>query len=59
MTFHQYLQQKRYSRATVNRYDNYSERFLGWLTNEGLPASSFTYTDLLQFMQHCNNSSTA
>jgi len=52
MNFTSYLQQKRYSDATVNHYTDYIEKFLTWLTAESIDAAAFTYSDLLSFMQH-------
>ena len=52
MTFTEYLQQKRYSAVTVDRYSIYSKRFLNWLADEELKAEEFTYTDLLEFMRY-------
>ncbi|OQP67674.1 tyrosine-type recombinase/integrase [Niastella populi] len=53
MTFTEYLQQKRYSEITVNRYTGYIERFLAWLNAENIDAALFTYNELLSFMGHC------
>jgi integrase/recombinase XerD len=53
MTFTEYLQQKRYSKITVHHYNVYIQKFLTWLTNEELKAETFIYTDLLEFMRHC------
>lgn len=54
MTFTEYLQQKRCSAVTVDRYTIYSERFLKWLSDEQLKAEEFTYSDLLEFMRYCH-----
>jgi len=53
MTFTEYLQQKKYSVVTVDRYSIYIKRFLTWLQEEELKAEEFTYTDLLGFMRCC------
>lgn len=58
MTFTEYLQQKKYSPVTVDRYTLYSKRFLTWLQEEELGAETFTYTDLLEFMRYCQNMGT-
>jgi site-specific recombinase XerD len=55
MTFTEYLQQKKYSPVTVNSYNVYIQKFLTWLNDEELQAETFTYTDLLEFMRHCQN----
>jgi site-specific recombinase XerD len=55
MTFTEYLQQKKYSPVTVDRYSIYSKRFLTWLAQEELLGEAFTYTDLLEFMRYCQN----
>jgi site-specific recombinase XerD len=58
MTFIQYLQQKKYSAVTVDRYSIYSKRFLTWLAQEELQPEAFTYTDLLEFMRYCQSNGT-
>lgn len=55
MNFIQYLQQKKYSPVTIDRYIIYIKRFLTWLDDEELKAETFTYTDLLEFMRYCNS----
>lgn len=57
MNFEKYLQQKRYSDATINRYSHAIQPFLDWLHSEGLEAAAFTYNDLLDFMRHCRRRS--
>ena len=53
MNFIQYLQNKKYSVVTVDRYSIYIKRFLTWLVDEELQAEGFIYTDLLEFMRYC------
>lgn len=53
MTFTEYLQQKKYSPATVDRYAGYIKRFLTWLATEDISDETFTYNDLLEFMRYC------
>ena len=55
MNFTEYLQQKKYSPVTVDRYSIYIKRFLTWLADEELLAEAFTYSDLLEFMRYCQN----
>lgn len=55
MTFTAYLQAKQFTRATINSYCKYMERFLGWLAQEGLQEESFNYSDVLDFMRHCQS----
>ena len=55
MTFNAYLQAKQFTRATMNSYCKYMERFLGWLAQEELQAESFSYSDVLDFMRHCQS----
>jgi site-specific recombinase XerD len=52
MNFEQYLESKRYSPATVNRYKLYGEVFTDWLLQEQLDGGGATYNDLIAFMQH-------
>lgn len=54
MTFTEYLQQKKLAASTVNTYTKSIQKFLFWLSDEGLQAESFTYTDLLEFMRYCH-----
>ncbi|MEJ7831071.1 MAG: tyrosine-type recombinase/integrase [Segetibacter sp.] len=58
MNFTEYLQQKKYSPVTVDRYSIYSKGFLTWLKDEELQAEVFTYTDLLAFMRYCQEMGT-
>lgn len=58
MTFTQYLQHKKYSPVTVDRYTIYIKRFLTWLSDEELKEANFTYTDLLEFMRYCQRMGT-
>jgi site-specific recombinase XerD len=55
MTFTEYLQQKQYSKATVNRYTEGIGNFLNWLKDEDLKCEEFTYTELLDFMRYCHS----
>jgi len=52
MNFTSYLQHKRYSRLTVERYTDYIDRFLTYVQKANIDAAGFTYNDLLAFMQH-------
>lgn len=54
MNFTNYLQQKRYSNATIDHYTDYIEKFLTWLQKENIDATVFTYNDLLSFMRYAN-----
>jgi len=51
MTFTNYLQQQRFSMATVNTYNKQLECFTQWLTDEQLSQSDMTYTELLDFIR--------
>jgi site-specific recombinase XerD len=53
MNFTTYLESKNFSLRTVQHYTKYIQRFLTWLDQEDLKAEDFTYTDLLEFMRHC------
>src|SRR5579863_995005 len=55
MTFRQYLEQKRFSEATVNSYASYVQCFTGWLVTEQLEPGAFTYSELLDFIRHLQN----
>lgn len=54
MNFTEYLEQKKYSAATVNRYTEGIGNFLNWQKQEQINEGKFTYTELLAFMQHCH-----
>ena len=54
MNFTQYLEVKKLSKRTVQHYCKYIQNFLTWLNHEDLKAEDFTYSDLLSFMQYCN-----
>ena len=51
--FKEYLQSKKLSPTTVTTYNNYIQKFITWLAAENLTPESFTYNDLLAYMQHC------
>lgn len=53
MTFTQYLESKKLSGRTVHHYSTYIQQFLTWLDRENLKAEDYSYTDLLEFMRHC------
>lgn len=55
MTFIEYLQHKKYSPATVDRYSESVERFLTWLNTESIAAAAFNYNQLLSFMQQASD----
>jgi integrase/recombinase XerD len=52
MTFKDYLEQKRFTPATVNSYTIYIRTFTDWLTAEQLDGGAFTYNELLDFIQY-------
>ena len=52
MNFEQYLQAKRYSRATIKSYRLYEEVFTNWLGGEQLTGEQATYNDVIAFMRH-------
>jgi len=52
MTFKDYLEQKRFTTATVNSYTIYIRTFTDWLAAEQLDAGAFTYNELLDFIQY-------
>ena len=52
MTFKDYLEQKRFTPATVNSYTIYIRTFTDWLAAEQLDAGAFTYNELLDFIQY-------
>lgn len=57
MTFTEYLQQKKYSPATVNSYAKYISYFTNWLSSENITAAAINYTELLDFIRHLQTSS--
>jgi len=52
MTFKDYLEQKRFTEATVNSYTIYIRTFTDWLAAEQLDGGAFTYNELLDFIQY-------
>jgi site-specific recombinase XerD len=52
MNFEQYLQAKRYSRATIKSYQLYEQVFTNWLGQEQLTGEQATYNDVIAFMSH-------
>jgi integrase/recombinase XerD len=52
MTFNHYLEQKRFTPATVNSYTIYIRTFTDWLAAEQLDGGAFTYNELLDFIQY-------
>jgi site-specific recombinase XerD len=54
MNFTQYLEAKKLSLRTVQHYTKYIQQFLTWLKEEDIRQEDFTYSDLLTFMQYCN-----
>ena len=54
MTFSEYLQQRKLSPVTVDRYTIYIKRFLGWLKDEDISNETFSYSDILEFMRYCH-----
>ena len=58
MNFRAYLQQCKYSPATIDTYGIYSKRFLSWLKDEDISDEAFTYNDLLGFMRYCHGRKT-
>jgi site-specific recombinase XerD len=55
MTFTEYLQQKKYSEATISRYSKGIQQFLNWLDEEQINPGDFTYNELLDFMRYCHS----
>ena len=51
MTFKHYLEDKRYSTPTINRYELYATLFTRWLQQEQLTGQQATYSDVLAFMR--------
>ena len=52
MTFEQYLQDKRYSAVTINRYRLQEKVFTEWLDQEQIGGEQATYNDVIAFMLH-------
>jgi site-specific recombinase XerD len=53
MNFTDYLASKKLSPATIHTYSKYSQKFITWLAADNLQPGSFTYSDLLAYMQYC------
>ena len=54
MTFEQYLQEKRYSPATIHHYRLYADLFTDWLSQEQLTGEHASYNDVIAFMRYLN-----
>ena len=54
MNYTDYLQVKKLSPSTIHTYDKYSQKFITWLAADNLTAQTFTYSDLLAYMQYCS-----
>lgn len=54
MSFTAYLENKNYSKATVNQYSKGIHKFLAWLHEEDIQPEVFTYNELLDFMRYCH-----
>lgn len=52
MSFIMHLQARKLSDKTIKTYVKYQQFFTDWLLAEGISADTFTYNDLLTFMQH-------
>jgi integrase/recombinase XerD len=52
MNFEQYLQDKRYSPVTINRYRLDAALFTDWLNGEQLTGEQATYNDVIAFMRN-------
>jgi site-specific recombinase XerD len=52
MTFEQYLQNKRYSAVTINRYRLQEKVFTEWLDQEQITGEQASYNDVIAFMRH-------
>jgi integrase/recombinase XerD len=52
MTFEEYLQAKRYSASTINRYRLDEKIFTDWLSQEQLSGDDATYNDVIAFMRY-------
>ena len=54
MSFTNYLQSRKLRPSTVATYDAYTQKFITWLDSENLSPATFTYNDLLAYMQYCD-----
>lgn len=52
MNFSEYLQQKKYTPATIRTYEKYLGIFIQWLATADISAATFTYNDLLDCMRY-------
>lgn len=52
MSFTIYLQQRKYSPATIKTYEKYLDYFMQWLTRENLDAALLNYNELLDYIQY-------
>lgn len=54
MNYTDYLQVKKLSPSTIHTYNKYSQKFISWLEADNLQPQTFTYNDLLAYMQYCS-----
>jgi site-specific recombinase XerD len=54
MNYTDYLASKKLSPSTIHTYSKYSQKFTSWLAADNLTAQTFTYSDLLAYMQYCS-----
>jgi site-specific recombinase XerD len=54
MNYTDYLQAKKLSPSTIHTYDKYSHKFITWLVTDNSGPDTFTYSDLLAYMQYCS-----
>jgi site-specific recombinase XerD len=54
MNYTDYLQAKKLSPSTIHTYGKYSQKFITWLAADNLTPDTFTYNDLLAYMQYCS-----
>ena len=53
--FREYLQERRFTKNTIQPYVNYASYFLDWLEQSNQRAEEISYNDILEFVDYCRS----